>query len=118
MPATATQPAIQNERKTVDNPTFVRINTEAARQGKGIKWISEQLGLSEGYINQKRTALRNAGVALPNLTRGTAANKLDLKALNEIVAKETDMSLEEIQAMSDKLVKEAADRRANGESEG
>lgn len=96
-------------QKTVSNEEFIKVNVEAFKEGKGIKYIASKLNLSEQYVTQRRSTLRNKGIALPDLTRG-GAQPFNKDELNKIIAEQTGTPLEEVQKASEQLLKEAAER--------
>lgn len=89
---------------------FIEVNHEAHKDGKGIKFIAEKLGLSEAYVAQRRTTLRSKGVALPELNRGGSANKMDVGAAQALLAKLTGQTVETVKAEGDKLIAAVAER--------
>lgn len=103
-------------KNKVTTERFLEVNVQAKNEGKGIKWIAQTLGLTEAYVAQRRTNLRTRGVALPELNRGGSGNKMNVDAAREQLAKLTGQSVDEVKAEGDKLIAEAAARKAEREA--
>lgn len=104
--------ATPRTRTRVPREKFIEVNVKASNEGRGIKWIASELGLSEAYVAQKRTNLRSQGVGLPELSRGGGASKVDASAANALIAQLTGKPAEEIAKEGEALVKAAAERKA------
>lgn len=103
-------------RNRVSREKFIEVNVQAHKEGKPIAWIAEQLGLTPAYVAQRRTSLRTAGVALPELSRGGSANRMNVGEAQALLAKLTGQSVEEVKAEGEKLVAAAAERKAEREA--
>lgn len=112
--ATATAPApvqATGKKDKVTDIKFVEVCVQAEHDKKGIQWIAETLGLNKSYVQQRRTQLKNAGVAIPELGRGTK-KELNLGELNGLISKMTNTPLKDIEKTSSTLISEAAARKA------
>jgi hypothetical protein len=99
-------------KNRVTRERFIEVNVQAQKDGKGIKWIAGELGLSEAYVAQRRTNLRTQGVPLPELSRGGGGAKVNLAETQALIAKLTGKSVEDLQKEGEELVKAAAERKA------
>jgi hypothetical protein len=107
---TGTATTDQDEVKRVSNEEFVAACVEASMNSKGIKYIADKLGLSEGYVTQRRSTLKGKGVALPELQRGGGGggSAIDREFLNKKIAEMTNTPIKDIESSSQMLLKQAA----------
>lgn len=104
-------------KNRVSREKFIEVNVQAHKEQKGIAWIAQTLGLTEAYVAQRRTSLRTQGVPLPELNRGGSANRMDVNAAREFLAKLTGQDVATVATEGDKLVAEAAKRAAERAAE-
>lgn len=78
-------PKNSTNTKTFDVHRFVEVNVEAAQNHFSTDWIAEQMGMSRSSVNAKRSELRTAGVVLPDLQKGRAAQEIDVASLNKVI---------------------------------
>jgi hypothetical protein len=102
MSATATAP-VTNGRTHVSNEQFVQKCVEASQQGKGNKWIADQLGMKPATATQRRAMLKAKGVKFPESSR--SGNKVDADSLNTIIANMTNTPLKDVKAAGESLKK-------------
>lgn len=98
-------------RVTVSDEKFI----EACLASTNIEGVAKATGLAETTVQQRRVRLRNRGVALPEFTRGGGrkANTADLSKFNDLIAKHTGKSVEDVAKEGASLVEEHAKRLAD-----
>lgn len=101
----------QKERVVVSDEKFVEA---CLAQGATIESIAKATGLAPSTVQQRRVRLRNRGVPLPELARGGGrrATQEDLRALNALIAKGTNKTVEELEKESQELVAAHEQRQA------
>lgn len=97
-------------RVNVSNEAFIKACLESTNIGE----VAAKTGLAPTSVQQRRVRMRNDGVALPEFTRGgeRKASKLDVAAINDMIAKQLGKSAEDVSKESAALVSAHAERTA------
>jgi len=94
---------------------FVTVNVKMQQEGKGVKEIADALGLKREYVAQRRTQLRNQGIALPKLSKGGGGRtRLDIAGAQALLASLTGQNIDEVKKAGAELV-EAASKRGKSD---
>lgn len=90
------------ERVSISNEDFVKKCVEAHKQGKGTKWIADELKMKTGTVTQRRALLKQKGINLPELG-SRAGSKTDAASLNKIIAEMTNTPIKDIEKASEQM---------------
>lgn len=80
-----------------DTKKFVRTWIKAHNEKKGKMWVAETLGMEFGDVSNVSTGLRNRGVQLPPLHKGSGylVKDTSVKELNEIIGNTARQMMQE-----------------------
>jgi hypothetical protein len=113
--ATQTKNAEDKGNVTVDR--FIEVNVQAHKEGKGIPWIAETLGMKETIVQARRTELRGKGIPLPQLKKGKAGTGtgglggISLEEAQKFLAKAMGKDIKEVAKEGKELIAAAEQRK-------